>query len=505
MRFTRILWLVVLGALGAAGFARATPANKKALADFLGPFAPAQGLDCRTCHRSAKPTDDDHEHNSFGARLAALRKELRTAQKPTDLRHRLEAILGDDSDGDGASNLVELLSGHSPGDAADRPSPDELKSVETKLAGFRKLQSGYRWTPFEPVRRPPVPAIGEPHAVDAFLEAERRERVLTARREAAKLVLLRRVTIDLIGLPPTRAEMDAFVADDSPDAYEKVVDRLLASPRYGERWGRHWMDIWRYSDWAGFGAEVRESVPHIWQWRDWIIESLNADAGYDRMVREMLAGDELAPSEPSTLRATGFLARNSYKFNRNVWLDNAVEHSAKAFLGLTLNCARCHDHMYDPIAQAEYYSFRAFFEPHEVRTDRVPGHADAAASGLPRVYDAQLDAPTYLFERGNEATPDKSHVCAPAVPTALGAIPAIERVSLPRESYLPDRRPFVVAETRTAARAAVTAAQDSLHKARIAATSAAALALGAPGPALAVVPGQARTLDLARLDAQLRQ
>src|SRR4029077_7314899 len=155
---------------------------------------------------------------------------------------------------------------------------------------------------------------------------------------------------DLIGLPPPRAEMQAFLADESPDAYARVVDRLLESPHYGERWGRHWMDVWRYSDWDGFGAEVRESQPHIWRWRDWIIESLNADKPYDQMIVEMLAGDEVAPDDPATVRATGFLARNYYKFNRNTWLNDAVEHTGKALLGLTVNCARCHDHKYDPIA-----------------------------------------------------------------------------------------------------------------------------------------------------------
>ena len=119
--------------------------------------------------------------------------------------------------------------------------------------------------------------------------------------------MLRRVYLDLIGLPPTPAEMNAFLADNSKDAYEKVVDKLLASPRYGERWGRHWMDIWRYSDWYGWRAQnqVRYSQRHIWHWRDWIIESVNKDKGYDEMIVEMLAGDELAPNNPDVTRATG--------------------------------------------------------------------------------------------------------------------------------------------------------------------------------------------------------
>jgi len=118
--------------------------------------------------------------------------------------------------------------------------------------------------------------------IDAFVAAGHEEQGVKPRPEAARAVLLRRVYLDLTGLPPTPDELHAFLDDTSADAYEKVVDKLLASPRYGERWGRHWMDVGRYSDWAGWGAQVRDSQPHIWHWRDWIVESLNADKGYDR-------------------------------------------------------------------------------------------------------------------------------------------------------------------------------------------------------------------------------
>src|SRR5262249_24208063 len=146
-----------------------------------------------------------------------------------------------------------------------------------------------------------------------------------------KRLLLRRLYLDLVGLPPTREEADDFLRDGSPQAYEKVVDRLLASPAYGERWGRHWMDIWRYSDWWGLGAGVRNSQKHIRHWRDRIVESVNADKGYDQMVREMLAADELYPNDPDRLRATGYLARAYFKFNRNTWLEEVIEHTSKAF------------------------------------------------------------------------------------------------------------------------------------------------------------------------------
>ena len=154
--------------------------------------------------------------------------------------------------------------------------------------------------------------------IDAFIAAEHEKRQLHPMPPADKLVLLRRVYLDLIGLPPTQEEVQAFLADNSRDAYEKVVDSLLARPQYGERWGRHWMDIWRYSD--VYRSADRSSRPHIWHWRDWIIESLNQDKGYDRFIQEMLAGDELAPSDPKILAGTGFLGRNYYLYNRDLWL-----------------------------------------------------------------------------------------------------------------------------------------------------------------------------------------
>jgi hypothetical protein len=192
------------------------------------------------------------------------------------------------------------------------------------------------------------------------------------------------------------------------------------------------------------------------------------------MIVEMLAGDEAAPDDPATLRATGFLARNWFKFNRNVWLDNTVEHTSKAFLGLTLNCARCHDHRYDPIGQDEYYRFRAFFGPYQVRTDRVPGQADLNADGLPRVYDADAATPTYLFVRGNEANPDKEHPLSAGVPAVFGAGEMkIEPAPLPAAAYYPALRPFVQEEMLAAARAAADGARNSLTQAKQAAAAAA--------------------------------
>ena len=324
------------------------------------------------------------------------------------------------------------------------------------------------WSFQKPVR-PPVPRVKNAawsrNPIDAFVAAEHERHGLKARPPAAKQVLLRRVYIDLIGLPPTREELHAFLADSSEDAYEKIVDKLMQSERYGERWGRHWMDVWRYSDWAGYKKEIRESQRHVWRWRDWIIESLNDDKPYDQMVIEMLAADEVAPADPEALRATAFLGRNWYKFNRNVWIQNTVEHTAKALLGLTLNCARCHDHKYDPLPQADFYRFRAFFEAHDVRTDRVPGQADVTKNGLARVFDKDVAAPTYLFVRGNEKQPDKEQRIEPGVPEFLGGAIDIQPVSLPPAAYYPALRVFVVEEMLAAATAAVETAEKEQNDA----------------------------------------
>ncbi|RPI91155.1 MAG: DUF1549 domain-containing protein, partial [Planctomycetaceae bacterium] len=327
------------------------------------------------------------------------------------------------------------------------------------------------WSYQAPVRGviPPVVDQAWSHnPIDAFIAARHAQRELRASPSAPRNVLLRRAYIDLTGLPPTREELLAFLADESPDAYERVVDRLLESPRYGERWGRHWMDVWRYSDWDGFGQEVRESKPHIWRWRDWIVDSLNTDKGYDQMLMEMLAGDELAPGDPQTVRATGFLVRNWYSFNRNVWLDATIEHTAKAFLGTTLNCARCHDHMYDPITQPDYYQFRAFFEAHDVRTDRVPGQPDITKDGLVRVYDAKADERTFLFHRGNEKQPDSDQPLTAALPGVFRKAELnIEPVSLAATAYYPGIQEFQQTEAVRQAQAAMEAAVSGRSAAQL--------------------------------------
>ncbi|MFM2096615.1 MAG: hypothetical protein RIS70_3739 [Planctomycetota bacterium] len=299
--------------------------------------------------------------------------------------------------------------------------------------------------------------------IDAFIAQKHQQLGLVPAPAATPHTFIRRLYLDLVGYPPSAAEVQSFVEDPLPDAIDRVADQLLASPRYGERWGRHWMDVWRYSDWDGYGAEVRESQPHIWRWRDWIVESLNSDRGYDQMIVEMLAGDELAPHDPQTLRATGFLARNWFRFNRNVWLDNTIEHTGKAFLGMTFNCARCHDHMYDPIAQNEYYQLRAIFEPHEVRIDSVAGQPDTTKDGVVRVFDAQLAAPTFPFVRGDEKQPNKDQPLPPGLPQLFGNQAwSAETVSLKPADYYPGSRPAAQDEVLQASKKTVEQSQAAL-------------------------------------------
>jgi hypothetical protein len=347
-------------------------------------------------------------------------------------------------------------------------APSLLSTPANEAALERDFLASYRWRPFEPVQRPAVPKTGDSNwahnPIDSFVAAERSARRLTPRTEAAKEVLLRRVYLDLIGLSPTPEEQRAFAEDTSRDAYEKVVERLLDDPRYGERWGRHWMDIWRYSDWAGWsgGNQIRDSQPHIWRWRDWIVESLNEDKGYDRMILEMIAADELAPEDTNALRATGYLVRNYKMLSREQWMEDTIKHTAQAFLGLTVGCAKCHDHVVDPISQAEYYQLRAVFDPHQVRTDKVPGQPDTAKDGLVRVFDTETNGPTYFLIRGDERRPDTNRVMSPAVPTALGGTLRVEPVQLPRAAAFPDKRPFVINDTIARSAKAMAETRDEL-------------------------------------------
>jgi hypothetical protein len=212
--------------------------------------------------------------------------------------------------------------------------------------------------------------------IDAFIEAKLESKNLSLSSEADRITLLRRVTFDLTGLPPTPQEVDAYIADKSPQAYEKVVDRLLASPHYGERWARHWLDLARYAESEGFKSD--ETRPNAWRYRDYVIKSFNENKPYDRFVKEQLAGDELYPDDPWSKVATAFNrhypdesnARNLMQRRQEI-LNDITDTVGATFLAMTYGCARCHDHKFDPILHTDYYRLQAFFA-NTAADDEIP-------------------------------------------------------------------------------------------------------------------------------------
>ncbi len=212
---------------------------------------------------------------------------------------------------------------------------------------------------FRPVTRPEIPKLNNqiPNPIDAFVQKQLRDKGLSLSPRADKRTLIRRATFDLHGLPPTPAEVEAFLNDDSPDAYEKLIDRLLASPRYGERWGRHWLDIARYADNKGYVFFEGKEYPWAWTYRDYVIKAFNDDKPFDRFVMEQLAADLLAPKDTEAQAALGFLTVGGHFMNNtHDIIDDRMDVITRGLLGLTVTCARCHDHKFDPIPAADYYS-----------------------------------------------------------------------------------------------------------------------------------------------------
>ena len=224
---------------------------------------------------------------------------------------------------------------------------------------------------FQPIVRPPVPTVEDSrllaNPVDAFILAAQEAAGLRPSPAASKREIIRRAYFDLIGLPPTPEQVDTFATDNSPDAFVRLIDRLLASPHYGERWGRHWLDLVRYGESNGY--ERDHEKPHVWRFRDYVIEAFNEDKPYDQFVREQLAGDELDEVTHESIIATGFYRIGPWDdepddkiLARHDELDDAVSTIGSSFLGLTIGCARCHEHKFDPIPQEDYYRLVAFVQ-----------------------------------------------------------------------------------------------------------------------------------------------
>ena len=258
------------------------------------------------------------------------------------------------------------------------PMPESTGEKQTVRRG-KITEEDKQWWAFMTVKKPAVPA-GNPNPIDAFILQKLAAAQLKLSPPADRVTLARRIYFDLTGLPPTPFELEQFLADRSPDAYERLVDKLLASPRYGEKQARHWLDLVRYAESDGYRAD--EYRQHAWRYRDYVVKSLNDDKPYDRFLTEQLAGDELyfnakpEARNPELLVATGYFRAGIYEYNnrdvRGQWqriLEDITDTSADVFLGVGLQCARCHDHKFDPLLQKDYYRFQAFFTPLLPRED----------------------------------------------------------------------------------------------------------------------------------------
>ena len=277
--------------------------------------------------------------------------------------------------------------------------PDaQIKLIETWINQGAKIDEVKLGWPYTPVVMPAVPKVKNTawvkNPVDAFVLAKLEAKGLKPSPPDSKIALLRRVYADLVGMPPTPIEAGAFLNDPAPNAYEKLVDKLLADSRYGERWGRHWLDLVRYADSDGF--EQDGARPRAWRFRDYVIRSFNQDKPYDRFLKEQIAGDELYPNDADAITATGYIRLASWDAlstdppqRWQDFLNDATDTTGSVMLGLTVGCARCHNHKYDPITQADYYRMQAFFTPTQKVETRLPDNANDPATLAPKLRDAQ--------------------------------------------------------------------------------------------------------------------
>lgn len=299
------------------------------------------------------------------------------------------------------------------------------------------------WWSFRPITRPPVPVVEQAidwvrGPIDAFIATGHAAKGLRHAPEADRRTLIRRLSFDLIGLPPTPDDVDAFVNDSSPDAYERLVDRLLASPHYGERWARHWLDVVHYGDTHGYDKD--KPRPNAWPYRDYVVRAFNNDVPYVRFVSEQLAGDVLEPNSPDAIRALGFIAAGPWDFighaevpeskidgqiARHLDRDDMVANTTNTFLSLTAQCAQCHDHKFDPITQEDYYSLQAVFAAID-RADKPvyddPGIAERAevlARVEARLKAEQTRLESLLANQGGQALRDLDRAIAEARDTGL--------------------------------------------------------------------------------------
>ena len=334
--------------------------------DFSKDILPVLASKCFACHGPEPEKREvdlrlDTEEGLFGSTREGIPIVKRGNLEMSELWWRI-----------GVADLEDRMP---PADAPKALTAQELESLR------HWIEDGAPWErhwAFEPIDSPPPPEVLDSawvrNPIDAFV-LERLENLgMSPSHEADRRTLIRRLSFDLRGLPPAPGETKAFLESESPDAYERLVDRLLASPRYGERWGRHWLDVAHYADTHGYDKDKRR--PNAWPYRDYVIAALNEDKPYGRFLKEQLAGDVLYPDDPQALVATGFIAAGPWDFvghvelregtvdkkiTRNLDRDDMVASTMATFTSLTVSCARCHDHKFDPISQQDYYALQAVF------------------------------------------------------------------------------------------------------------------------------------------------
>jgi mono/diheme cytochrome c family protein len=424
-------------------FAAPLPEPSQQLVDFSRDIAPILQQHCLKCHQDGK--------SKGGLRLDARAELLKGGNSGVVVQ------LGQS----GKSRLIQVIAGVNP-DEVMPPEGEKLTSQQIslmrawidqgmkwgELKTIKPTQAGKHWA-FEPVKAPKIPDGEASHPIDRFIQVRLEKEKLLTNPEATPETLIRRLYLDLIGLPPTSAEVDQFKSDASATNYEQLVDCLLADPHFGERWGRHWLDAARYADSDGYEKDLPR--PYAWRYRDWVINAINRDLPYDQFVIEQLAGDLLPNANQEQKIATGF-HRNTLT-NKEGGVDqeefrvaavmDRVATTGKVFLGATIACAQCHDHKYDPFSQREYYQLFAFFN-RDKETE-----LDLAPPPLPRlsippkktVVDAYSKAPVLTLG------PDrKSHILIkgdflrpgvevqPGMPVSLGgnAAAATTRLDLAR-------------------------------------------------------------------------
>lgn len=398
--------------------------------DFLRDVRPILASHCFKCHG---PDDQ--------TRKGGLRLDLRDAAvQPA--KSGEAAIVPGRAD---ASELVRRILTADPDDLMPPPATKHPLNVTQKDLLRRWIAEGADYRPhwsFVPPRKPPIPpgakaeAEGRPvHPIDAFVRARLAGTGLQPSPEADRLTLIRRLHLDLIGLPPTPEEADAFLSDTGPSAYERLVDRLLASPHYGERWARRWMDLARYADTNGYEKDRPRSM---WPWRDWLIRAFNEDLPFDRFTIEQIAGDMLPGAAADQRIATGF-HRNTmineeggidpleYRFHAMV---DRVHTTATTWLGMTLSCAQCHTHKYDPIQHREYYQFMAFLDNADEPEMEVP---DASIAARRRAIDEQIAA--RLADLPNRFPPAESILLLTPAPVRINTLGSSAAERLADGSY----------------------------------------------------------------------